>query len=199
MSAVPVAQPSFHVQIAYQQQETTLRSVPVPVVSLHGELAYQQQETTLRRVPITEEPSVVDTTVSGGISWVKLVINVLRFAFTGKTFLFDGKEIVEWKKPGVAVVFPIAVENVVCGGLREDATLYELCKVYGREMYIYRNTTGASIAVFADAEPGTTLYLVDDKGNAITTVVPGMLIYLRANWSIVGDKAFGVVHMKVGL
>jgi len=199
MSALGVAQPSFHVQIAYQQQETTSRNTPVPTPSLYKEIAYQQQEIKLKSVAIIVEPSVSDTVVSGGIAWVKIVCNVLRFAFAGKSFLFDGKEIVEWKEPGIAVIYPVAVENIMCGGLKEDATLYEMCKVYGKEMYVYENTTGASLAVFVDAERDATLYLIDDKGNVISKVTPGMLLYLRPNWVIVGDRQFRVIHVKVGL
>jgi len=196
MTDLEVEQIASYVEIAYQEQETKVTDTPVEQNVNVSELAYQEQETVVEDLPIAEEPTITDTTPSGGLIWIRAILNVLRFAFTGKAYIFDGNEFKPIGVP-IAVVFPTLVTKddvaYLVGGLKEDGTTPETLYVYGLEANEYKPDKDYVAFVI----PETDVYVIDDQ-NVTRGIIRGIgATPVMVNWKLVSRKPFVAIVMEV--
>jgi len=199
LSALPVEQStSTWIEIAYQEQETTARDVPMEQsASVWAELGVQEQETVERVAPALDEPTVVDTTVSGGVWWLKVVQNIVAFAFAGKAYLFDGSEFRELGTP-VAVIYPVAVSDgsaaYLAGGLEEGGGVPESLYGFNVESYVLVADRDYLAMVVAGGSP---VYAVD-TGGAVAAEIRGVAtVPLLAGWRLVSRSPFVAILQRI--
>ncbi|RLC59856.1 MAG: hypothetical protein DRI01_10925 [Chloroflexi bacterium] len=193
---LPVEQPSNYVQIAYQEQETVTTDKPIEQAPTYSELGYQEQETVVKDLPVIEEPTVTDTTPSGGLIWIKIVQNIIRFAFLGKAWLFDGTKFIELGTP-VAVIYPVLVslddKAYFVGGLKEDGSVPDTIYVYGYEA----NELEADKDYVAFVISETEVYVVDEE-NITRGSVKGLgATPINKGWKLISRKPFTAIVMEV--
>ena len=219
MSALPVEQSSgAYLEVAYQEQETTTANVgveqgvytwlqyayqaldvvtsdvEVEQISMFSQVGYQELEVVEKDLPVPEEPTVTDTTPSGGFAWVKVADNVLRFAFVGKAYLFDGERFEEFGSPGI-IVFPAAAQlPAVAGGLTEEGTPSPATAVYGTETYVVEADRDYLAMVIPGEKP---VQLVDQSG-AVKQVIKGVAtVPLLTGWKLVSRSQFIAMLQRI--
>jgi len=185
----------YMLQIAYQSVDTVSRNSPREHSTNLAEFSYQQQETRTKPLIYVEEPSVSDTTVSGGLVWIKLVLNLIRFAFAGKSYLFDGQSFQEATFPH-KTVYPVAVSLndfiAVAGGLKEDGTALGSVLSFGDTVYVYIADSDYQCFVVGE----TDVYVIDDSNNVRATIVTGSTPLLK-RWMLISRKPFKAVLMRL--
>jgi len=158
-------------------------------------VAYQQQETRIKPLTYVEEPSVSDTSVSGGLIWVKMVLNLLKHAFTGKSYVFDGSSFTEAAFP-VKTVYPTAVSLgdyiAVAGGLSEDGSALGSILSFGDTVYVYMSTGNYQCYVIGEGD----VYVIDEN-NTVRAVVQTGSTPLLNGWKLVSRKPFQAVLMRL--
>jgi len=181
--------------IAYQSIDTISRNNPKEHSTNLAEFSYQQQETKLKPLIYVEEPTVTDTTVSKGLVWIKLVLNIIRFAFSGKSYLFDGQSFKEVAFPH-RTVYPVAVSIndfiAVAGGLKEDGTALESVLSFGDTVYVYIADSDYQCFVVGE----TDVYVIDDNNSVRATIVTGSTPLLK-RWMLISRKPFKAVLMRL--
>ena len=188
------------IEVAYQEQETISADKPIEQVSAFTEAGYQEYEVKEKDLPIIEEPTVTDTTPSGGLIWIKSVINIVRFPFKGLAWLFDGSKFTEFPAQETSVVFPVVVTDgylVMSCGMKEDGTLAGDVLGFGRTREIIENNTGRDLLALVSCEKDQAVYLVDNIGNVIKRVLPSEAVLLANGWKLVSDRSFKAFVRKV--
>ena len=192
----PVEQTSFFMEIAIQEQETSLADTPVDQATFQKQFCYQEIETKERDIPVVEEPTVSDTTVTGGLIWIKVIQNVIAFAFSGKAYIFDGNKFDVLGTP-VSVIYPTLVSKddvaYLVGGLKEDGTTPETLYVYGLEASEYKPDKDYVAFVI----PETDVYVIDEQ-NVTRGIIRGIgATPVMVNWKLVSRKPFVAIVMEV--
>jgi len=197
---LPVDIYGYVLQIAYQQQETVSRNSPVENLTNLAELSYQQQETKTKLLPYAEEPTVSDTTVSGGLIWIKVVLNMVRFAFKGLAWLFDGNKFTVFPAPYVPLIWTVVVSKeglVMAGGLKEDWSVLGDVNVFGMVMETVENFSGKDMLALVSCEKGQDVYLIDDKGNVVKKVLPSETVLFRNGWILASKHKFKAYVVRI--
>jgi len=193
---LPKEQTVFWIEVSYQETEIQVSDLPKEFSVVWRQLAVQEQETKVLDTPIIEEPTVTDTTVEGGIIWVKAIVNVIKFAFSGKAYLFDGSKFDVLGTP-VAVIYPTLVskDDVVylVGGLKEDGTTPETLYVYGLEANEYKPEKDYVAFVISE----TDVYVIDDQNVTRGTIRGIGATPVMVNWKLVSRKPFVAIVMEV--
>jgi len=183
------------VMIAVQQQETITKNTPIEQVVNLLMPSYQQQETRVEPLTYVEEPSVSGTSVSGGLIWVKMVLNLLKYAFTGKSYVFDGSNFTEAAFP-VRTVYPTAVSLgdyiAVAGGLSEDGTALGSILSFGDTVYVYLSTGNYQCYIIGEGD----VYVIDEN-NSVRAVLQTGSTPLLNGWKLVSRKPFQAVLMRL--
>ena len=189
------------IEVAYQEYEgAEPADIPSESIANWGQIACQALEVVERDIPIIEEPTVTDTTPSGGVMWIKSVINIVRFPFKGLAWLFDGSQFTEFPAQEIPVIFPVVVIDgylVMSCGMKEDGTLAEDVLGFGQTREIIENNTGRDLLALVSCEKDQTVYLVDDIGNVIKRVLPSEAVLLANGWKLVSDRSFKAFVRKV--
>jgi len=197
MTDLPVEHFANILEYAYQQQDTALRDSPSPHSANILEAAYQQHETKLEPLPFTDEPTVSDTSVSGGILWVKVVLNIIMFAFTRKGYVFDGSQVREWASP-TPVIFPALVSDgsraYLAGGLHEDGSVEESLWSYGEASYMIESDKDSLAMVIAGDKP---VYLVDEHGSVKLVISSVLTVPFNLGWRLVSKAPFKAIVTRV--
>jgi len=192
---LPVDNYGYMLLVAYQQQETKSRNTPVLQVVNLLMPSYQQWETRIKPLIYVEEPSVSGTSVSGGLIWVKMVLNLLKYAFTGKSYVFDGSNFTEAAFP-VRTVYPTAVSLgdyiAVAGGLSEDGSALGSILSFGDTVYVYMSTGNYQCYVIGEGD----VYVIDEN-NSVRAVVQTGSTPLLNGWKLVSRKPFQAVLMRL--
>jgi len=192
---LPVDNYGYMLVVAYQQQETTSRNTPILQVVNLLMPSYQQQETRTKPLTYVEEPSVSGTSVSGGLIWVKMVLNLLKYAFTGKSYVFDGSNFTKATFP-VKTVYPTAVSLgdyiAVAGGLSEDGSALGSILSFGDTVYVYMSTGNYQCYVIGEGD----VYVIDED-NTVRAVLQTGSTPLLNGWKLVSRKPFQAVLMRL--
>jgi len=200
MSAdLPVVQSSgITIEIAYQEYEgaTPVDLPPVPFIGNWVEVAYHEYKVIEKHIPVVIEPSVTDSMVSGGLVWVRAILNIIKFAFSGKAYLFDGSKFDVLGTP-IAVIYPTLVSKddvaYLVGGLKEDGTTPETLYVYGLEANEYKPNKDYVAFVI----PETDVYVIDEQ-NVTRGIIRGIgATPVMTNWKLISRKPFVAIVMEV--
>lgn len=185
MSAIYNEQGIDVLEIAYQEQETKSSPVFNSQETDVLEVAYQEQETMEKTLGLIEHDIV------------KIVYNVIYFAFSGKAYLFDGNSLSDFGSPAV-VVFPclaVAEEKAyVVGGLREDGEIEGVLYGYNTDSYWMTADRDYVAYIIAGSEP---VFVVDEKGNTLMEVKRIAVAPFLAGWRLVSRKPFSTVLQKL--
>jgi len=168
---------------------------PAPV----GMMVYQQPVKDID-LSIFFEPTVSDSTVSGGMAWIKAHVNVLRIAFKGLAWLFDGSVFTGFPAPYVPLIWTVVVSKeglVMAGGLKEDWSVLGDVNVFGMVMETVENFSGKDMMALVSCEKGQDVYLIDDKGNVVKKVLPSETVLLRNGWILASKYKFKAYVVKL--
>ena len=158
-------------------------------------VAYHYPTTVYKDVVVIEEPAISDTTVTGGLLWIKAVCNIINFAFAGKAYLFDGSSFKELGTP-VAVIYPVAASDgnaaYLAGGLEEDGGIPDT--VYGYGIEASELEADKDYIAFIIGEE--TVYVIDVENVVRAKVVTGAAPF-QQGWKMVSRKPFVAIVMEV--
>ena len=170
--------------------------LPVEQIINWLEICYQEQETIVKDLPVIEEPTVTDTTVSGGLLWVKAIFNIIKFAFSGKAWLFDGTKFVELSTP-VAVIYPVLTslddKAYFVGGLKEDGSVPDTIYVYGLEANELKSDKDYVAFIISEAR----VYVIDEENITRGSVIGLGATPVMKNWKLISRKPFVAIVMEV--
>jgi hypothetical protein len=150
------------------------------------QLAYQSFEEDVKH----------DSFPSSDATYVKLTYNVLRLAFLGKAFLFDGEKFVEVGVPE-AVIYPVLVTDgdkayFTCG-LKEDGSVVGI--LYGYNMDGYELKADKDYVAFIISE-GIVL-IMNENNTAVGTIKLLGTAPLLKGWKLVSRKPFIAIIQSV--
>jgi hypothetical protein len=133
---------------------------------------------------------------SGAELYLKITYNTLIFTFFGKAWLFDGSSLTEFGSP-FKVIFPmvaVAGSNIVAGGgMREDTTINEHIYGFGYDVYSFSADRFYLAVVFSSG----IIYILDDKGNIVTSLKQQDIIPIRKMWKLISRVPFDVYVLRI--
>jgi hypothetical protein len=151
------------------------------------QLAYQsfEADVKLASIPLTDVEM-----------YAKLTYNVLRFAFLGKAFLFDGEKLVEVGVPE-AVIYPVLVTDgdkayFTCG-LKEDGSVVGI--LYGYNIDGYDIKADKDYVAFIVSE--SVVYIVNESNTVVGTTKLFGATPLLKGWKLVSRKPFKAIVMSI--
>ena len=198
MTDFPVEQAVSFFEIAYQEYEVVSRDQPIEQIANFSELAVQEYEVVTKDMPILEEPNISGETVTGGVLWIKYVINIIRYAFAGKAFLFDGSSITAFPNTGVFAIYPsvAGTEDYIAfiGGLKEDNTIQNELLVYGQEVYRIEADRDYMALIIPGEE---VVQVYDENGNIIKATKEITTVPLLKGWVVASRKQFVVSLLPI--
>jgi len=173
-------------EIAYQQQETVTKTTYNYHRHVLAEIGYGELITTSRVIGFSRH------------DFVKIVYNVIHFAFLGKAFLFDGNNLVEFGSPSI-VVFPAIVSSgekifAMCG-LRENGEIDNIVYGYNMDNYYVVADRNYIAYIIAGEEP---VYINDSDGNVVETVKRLGVVPLLKGYRVVSRKPFSLILSVIG-
>jgi hypothetical protein len=186
--SIETAQGFAVLQLAYQSFEADVKQVNLEHVTqiAKAQLAYQSfADVKLASIPLTDVEM-----------YAKLTYNVLRFAFLGKAFLFDGEKLVEVGVPE-AVIYPVlAVDGdkayFTCG-LKEDGSVVGV--LYGYNIDGYDIKADKDYVAFIVSE--SVVYIVNESNTVVGTTKLFGATPLLKGWKLVSRKPFKAIVMSI--
>ena len=127
--------------------------------------------------------------------YMKHTYNPILFAFLGKAWLFDGS-LTDFGSPIVAIYPMIATDGsrtVAGGGMLEDGSISSGLYGFGIDMY-YLTADRDYVAVVI---PTDVVYVVDDKGNIVTSTKQLSVVPLLKGWRLTSRAPFEAVVMRL--
>jgi hypothetical protein len=128
--------------------------------------------------------------------YMRHTYNPILFAFLGKAWLFDGSSLTDFGSPIVAIYPMVATDGskiVAGGGMEEDGSISSDLYGFGIDMY-YLTVDRDYLAVVI---PTNVVYVVDDKGNIVTSTKQLSVVPLMKGWKLVSRSSFEVVVMRL--
>ena len=173
--------------VAYQQYDTIESNYETNQNGSRIYLSYQEYE-TIERTPAQDDYGQL----------LKIVVNIMRFKFAGKAYMFDGSKFTEIGSP-YKVVFPTLVSKedkiYTVGGQKEDGTI--LGDVYGYNQDIYVATADRDYSVYVIAGD-TPVYLIDQNKNVVQKIEKLMALPLLSGWGLISRSPFVLIISKLG-
>jgi len=189
-----------YITASYQRYDVVGRNSPVPHSLSYITASYQRYEVTARNTPVVDEPTVTDTTPSGGITWIRTIVNIISYTFRGKAWVFDGTKFNEVGSPGT-VVFPIVASDgekvMVTGGITKEGLIKGEVLGYNFTYHFVVNALPKSLVCWAYGSPDIELVLADDKGTMVRTVKVAEAVLLQPWWKLISKSEFSVLCTKV--
>jgi hypothetical protein len=186
MPAVETQQPWATLELAYQQYDAIERAVETSQFWVTLELAYQQYAPEVG-VPL---PTLTEYIL-------KIVNNIVAFAFLGKAWLFDGATLKDFGSPAVAI-YPTLISDgekaYFTGGLNEDGTIDNT--IYGYATVTNQITADRNYfaMVVAGEEP---VYLVNEMGTIMHTFTRSGATPLLTGWKLISKSSFYAIILKI--
>jgi len=211
MTDVPAEQTlGNYLEIGYQEEEVNVSNTPVDQTSgNYLEIGYQEEEIAESCTPADQmlgnyaEVSYGERDIVKHVFpymsediYYKFTVNILRFAFTGKMYLFDGKSVKEFPSSGSQVIFPMISfgdgKIVVYGGLKEDNTINNDIYIYGQNSYVVDIKKEGIAMIVAGDEP---VYVYDESGNVKCRITTINAVPVMKGWRVASRKPFIVMFM----
>jgi hypothetical protein len=178
-------------QLAYESFSTDVKQDNIPITTNYAfsQLAY---ESFAKDVKLT----YLNYPFALNEMYMKHTYNPILFAFLGKAWLFDGSSLTDFGSPMKAIFPLIATDGskiVAGGGMEEDGSISPDLYGFGIDMY-YITADRDYVAVVI---PTDVVYVIDDKGNIVTSTKQLSVAPLLKGWRLASRAPFEVVVMRL--